>query len=263
MKNLKVVSWNVNSINVRLQHIAKLIAEECPDVLLLQELKCVEEKFPYRELEDMGYNCYAHCQKSYNGVAILSKTPVEDIKYGLYADEEARFIAGYVSFNGKMIKVISVYVPNGADPQHGKFSYKMEFFEQMRDNLATECNNGEKIILGGDLNVAPEPIDVYNPKGLDGKIGFHVGERRWFRRIEEVGYHDSYRLLNNREQEFSWWDYRTKGWENGRGMRIDHILISSHLLNNLVSAGICAQYRGLEKPSDHAPIYVVIASCKT
>lgn len=256
-KSMKIFCWNVNSIRIRTHILEKLVAEFAPDVILLQETKCVDESFPTEFVFDLGYNSYVFGQKSYNGVAILSKTPMEDISTTFIAqNSDARYIEGRIAFKEQMVTIASVYVPNGYEPKSDKFQFKMNFFEALAKKFENAIKDGEQYIIGGDFNVAPEAIDVYDAKYLDGKIGFHIDERTWFRKFENIGMADTYRILNPNVCEFSWWDYRTKGFDTGKGMRIDQILTTPTLLNNISNAGICTNYRGLEKPSDHTPIFV-------
>lgn len=254
---MKIFCWNVNSIKARIHLVEKFLKEQSPDVLLLQETKCVNENFPQEFIFDLGYNCNFHGQKSYNGVAILSKSPLEDVVTEMLpGDPQARYIEGKVLQNDEMYTIASLYVPNGADPQSDKFQYKMEYFEAVGARLKQALDNDERYIVGGDFNVAPEPLDVYDDKYLDGKIGFHPKEREHFRKYIAEGVVDTYRLCNRDVKEFSWWDYRTKGFDTGKGMRIDHILVTPNLVGDVKHAGIEPSYRGMERPSDHTPIYV-------
>lgn len=253
---VKIVSWNVNSINSRLQHLEKLIQEESPDVILLQELKCLEEKFPSLAIEHLGYNLAVFGQKSYNGVAILSKGPIEDVVRSLPCDDvgDARYIECVTTISGKVLRVASVYVPNGQAVGSEKFAYKLNFFDWLANHFERQLKLNEVFIVGGDYNVAPDEIDVYDPKHLEGTVGFHKDERRKFKACLSLGMYDSFRVLNKDQQQFSWWDYRTNGWKFHRGMRIDQILISPEALDCAINAGVLDSYRGLEKASDHAPI---------
>jgi exodeoxyribonuclease-3 len=252
-----IVCWNVNSVNSRLEHLCKLMQEQRPEVILLQELKCLEEKFPYEALDHYGYNYAVFGQKSYNGVAILSKSPIEDLNKGLPADNgDARYIEAVTQVSGKVIRVASIYVPNGQEIGSDKFSYKMDFFAKLEERFKEHLRNGELLVFAGDYNVAPESIDVYNPKSLDGSVGFHIDERRWFRRFCSLGLQDSFRALHPSKQQFSWWDYRSGGWQHNKGMRIDHILVCPELLMQIEDAGVLSEYRALTKASDHAPIYI-------
>lgn len=258
---MKVFCWNINSIRIRTNILEKLVKEHNPDIILLQETKCMDENFPAEFVFDLGYNSYILGQKSYNGVAILSKIPMEDISTNFpVQNSDARYIEGKIQLNGEMITIASVYVPNGSEPKSEKFQYKMNFFDALQKKFQDALAQGEKYIIGGDFNVAPEQNDVYDPKYLDGKIGFHIDERTWFRKFENIGMADTYRILNGDACEFSWWDYRTKGFDTGKGMRIDHVLVTPNMLNSVDNAGICTEFRGLEKPSDHAPIYIELVS---
>ena len=256
---MKVFCWNVNSIKARLQIVIKFLQDEAPDVVFLQETKCIDLNFPQELLFDMGYNCYFHGQKSYNGVAILSKLPVEDVTTEIMpGDTQARYIEGRICAGNEMYTIASIYVPNGSDPKSEKFEYKMQYFTAISKRLQAALASDEKFILGGDFNVAPEAIDVYDAKHLAGKIGFHPAERGHFRKFINQGFVDTYRMQNGCAQEFSWWDYRTKGFDTGKGMRIDHILVSPNLVNQIKEAGIKPVYRGMERPSDHTPIFIAL-----
>jgi len=259
---LYLVNWNVNSVKARLPHLEQLVKEESPDVILLQETKCQNQNFPQMEFNDWGYNCVFHGEKTFNGVSIFSKKPIEDVKTSLPggdADEQCRFIecTTYDSDN-ILVKVISVYVPNGQDVTSDKFPYKMKFFDRLHAYIKNLLDNGERFIIGGDYNVAPDAIDVYDHKHLYNKIGHHPDEIEKFRAILSLGVYDSFRLLNPEKQEFSWWDYRHGGWQNNKGMRIDHILVSPKIADILTDTGVLDNYRGLERPSDHAPIYIKV-----
>lgn len=254
-----ICTWNVNSIKARLDHLEKIVNEAKPDVVLLQELKCVAEQFPYEAIENMGYNIAISAQKSYNGVAILSKAPIEDVKKvlpGDAEDEQARYIEGFTNINGHGLRVASVYVPNGQEVGSDKFSYKLSFFKRLHGHIKDLLNYNEAMVLGGDYNIAPEEIDVYNPKSLDGTVCFHPEERKWIRAIINSGVYDAYRLMHPSKQEFSWWDYRTSGWQNNRGMRIDHLLISPESADKLKNVWIDNKSRGWERASDHAPVFL-------
>ncbi len=254
--NISVATWNVNSIKARLPNVVEWLRNAKPDVVLLQELKCLEEAFPKMEIEDCGYNVAAHGQKTYNGVAILSKYPIEDVTRNIpeFADDAARYIEGVISVGGGAIRVASVYVPNGQEPNSEKFQYKMNFFEKLHGHLNTLRNYDEKILIGGDYNCAPEDIDVYDPKGLRGTTCFHPDEQAHMRKIFNLGYTDVYRKLHPHKHEFSWWDYRAGAFNYNKGMRIDHILANPKAADSVVDCHIDAEPRGKEKASDHTPV---------
>ena len=259
---LKVATWNVNSIRQRLSLLCNWLQETHVDVVLLQELKCTEDNFPYMEIEDLGYNCAVHGQKAYNGVAILSKLPIEDVVTilpGDDTDEQARYIEGVISLPNQAVRIASIYVPNGQEVGSAAFTYKMNFFERLFNHFKSLLQYEELMLLGGDYNVAPEAIDVYDPIKLDGKIGFHLDERKKFRKLLYLGLNDAFRIANPEQQQFSWWDYRSRGWQYNRGMRIDNILLSPQATDKLSACEILAHMRSEEKPSDHVPTTVTIA----
>lgn len=252
----KIICWNVNSVNSRLQNLIHFINEENPDILLLQELKCLPEKFPTLELEDLGYNCLINGQKTYNGVAILSKGPIEDATINIpnFKDEQARYIECITTINNKAIRVASVYVPNGQEVGSEKFSYKLSFMEALNDHLKSLLSYQEVLAIGGDFNVAPYEIDVHDPKALDGTVGFHIEERKRIHSLMNLGLYDSFRCKHPTSNEFSWWDYRAGSLQNNRGMRIDQIYLSPECMDLLSDATIYKSERLKEKTSDHAPI---------
>lgn len=254
---LNIATWNVNSVKSRLPHLVKYLTEYKPDVVLLQELKCVTDAFPYMEIEDLGYNVAAHGQKTYNGVAILSKYPIDDVTTTLpgdESDEQARYIEAVISLNNKAIRVASVYVPNGQAPNSDKFAYKMKFFDRLYDHINKLLTYEEAFIIGGDYNVAPTAIDVYDPKSLEGTVCFHPDEREKLRKILYLGLTDAFRAANDNTQQFSWWDYRGSGWQYNKGMRIDHLLLSPQAADLLQTSEVISDVRGWEKASDHAPV---------
>ena len=208
---LKIATWNVNSVKTRLEHLLSYLnSEESPDILLLQELKCQTEAFPYLEIEDAGYNVAVHGQKTYNGVAILAKHPIDDITTSLPgddSDEQARYIESLVTVKDKVLRVASVYVPNGSSPDSDKFQYKLKFFDRLYEHSKKLLTYDEILIIGGDYNVAPSAIDVYDPVTLDGSTCYHIEERKKFRALEGLGLTDIYRLTNDNKEQFSWWDY--------------------------------------------------------
>ncbi len=253
---LTVATWNVNSIRQRLSMLCDWLRTSSTDIVLLQELKCTNDQFPYMELEDLGYNCAVNGQKSYNGVAILSKFPIEDIITSLPGDDtdtQARYIEGVISLPDQAVRVASIYVPNGQEVGSEAFAYKMQFFERLYQHFQKLLQYRELMLFGGDYNVAPEAIDVYDPVKLAGKVGFHLDERKKFRKLLYLGLYDAFRLKNPSSQQFSWWDYRSRGWQYNRGMRIDNILISAPAADRMSECEILSHMRGEEKPSDHVP----------
>ncbi len=260
---LSIVSWNVNSIRARLAAVQRFITERSPDILMLQELKCTESTFPYTELEYYGYNIALCGQKTYNGVAILSKTPLEDIKYDLNSDApnpctlEARYIEAFTVHGAYALRLCCVYVPQGQSVSSERFLHKLDYMRLIRKKAAQlNKDNSEIVVLGGDFNIAPEAIDVHDPEALDGEVGFHPNERVEFEMLLQGGFIDSLRTIHpTHTNMYSWWDYRRHGYHRNAGMRLDHIIVSNHALDSIESAGIYSTVRGWDKPSDHAPVF--------
>ena len=257
MQTISIATFNVNSIKARLPNILAWLDEAKPDIALLQELKCVDEAFPAMEIEERGYNLALHGQKTYNGVAILSKFPLEDVHRGLAgedSDEQARYIEAIASVPGGAVRVASAYVPNGQDVASDKFPYKLRFFDRLYAHWQQRLRYNEIAVLGGDFNCAPMPIDVYDPRSLDGTVCYHPEERARLRSLVNLGFYDAFRVKNPDLQPFSWWDYRGGGYERGHGLRIDHLLLSGMAVDRLESCIIDENPRRQEKPSDHAPV---------
>lgn len=253
---MKIVTWNVNSINARLPLVLNWLEQFNPDVLLLQEIKTISEKFPRAPLEDLGYNVIVNGQKTYNGVAVLSKYPVEDISTELLkGDEQARYLECLID-GDMVVRIVNVYVPNGQDPESPKFEYKIEFLEALYAKFEEVLSYEEIMVAGGDYNIAPEGIDVHDPARMEGKICFHPKEREFYRKFTELGLVDAFRAQHPETQQFSWWDYRARGWEYNRGMRLDHLLISPQAYEILKDSGVDTAPRSQPKPSDHAPVWV-------
>ncbi|MBL0319395.1 MAG: exodeoxyribonuclease III [Alphaproteobacteria bacterium] len=255
---VQIVTWNVNSIKVRLPHVLRFLEEHKPDVVMLQEIKCVTDAFPKQEFEYAGYICAVHGQKTYNGVAILSRYPLEDIVTTLPGgdqDEQARYLEAVVTVGKEVIRLVNVYVPNGGEPKGEKWAYKLGFYDRLLQHMQRLLAYEEKLVLGGDFNVAPDPIDVYDPKSLKGTTCFHPDEWQHYRPILNVGLIDSYRALYPHTPQYSWWDYRSGAWNQNKGMRIDHLLLSPEATDSLKQAGVYQEERGREQASDHAPVW--------
>lgn len=272
MPQIKIATFNVNSIKARLPRLLEWLKDSAPDIVLLQEIKCVEENFPFEAIFDAGYNSVVSGQKTYNGVAILSKFKIEDVTKELPIlngdiDEQARYIEAVIPVADTAIRVSSIYVPNGggdlapdeALQDSKKFLYKMEFFNRLKSHFSHLLKFDEIQIFGGDYNVGMEEIDVYNPKSLEATVCFHQQERQKFRSLLNVGFSDSYRVNNQTSQAFTWWDYRGGSWQQNKGMRIDYLLTSPKASDRIVAATIEDKgVRDQEKPSDHCPAIVVI-----
>lgn len=250
---IKVVTWNVNSIAVRLERLLSLLKRENPDIVLLQELKCLEEKFPFEALRDVGYHSSVAGQKTYNGVAILSKTPPENLSKGLqafYDDSAARLI----SVDLGCARAVCCYVPNGQEVGSDKYRYKLDWLLGFKKLLADQLKNPKPLIVGGDFNIAPEDRDVHNPALWKDKILCSEQERSLFSEILALGLVDTFRLHHKDSGIFSWWDYRALGFQKNEGLRIDFILASTPLARICQAAHIDRDERKGERPSDHAPV---------
>jgi exodeoxyribonuclease III len=254
---MKIATWNVNSINMRKSQLITWLKQNKPEVLLLQEIKCEDKNFPKEEVEELGYNLAIHGQKGFNGVAILSLFPIDEFIIKLPGNplpEQARYIEAVISIPQTAIRVASVYVPNGEDLDSPKFKHKLEFLDALKEHCENLLRLEEKIIIGGDFNIAPEEIDSYNADATQDSILCHLSVRKKFRSLINLGFYNAFRVTNPKDQEFSWWDYRRGAWQRNRGMLIDHILLSPEAVDILKTTEIHDKMRGLEKPSDHVPV---------
>jgi len=251
---LKIATWNVNSLTVRLAQVLDWMAVHQPDVLCLQETKLVDEKFPFAEFTAAGYQAQWFGQKTYNGVAFLSRTVVTDIVRNIpgFDDPQARVLAGTV----QGIRVINAYMPNGQAPGTDKFAYKMRWLKALREWVAGESIDQLNLMLVGDFNIAPEDRDVYDPAAWAGQILCTPEERAHFRSLIELDLHDAFRLFEQPPKSWSWWDYRNLAFRKNQGLRIDHILLSGNLKSAVTSCLIDKLPRKDERPSDHAPVVV-------
>ena len=250
---MKLATWNVNSVRVRLPHLLQWIKDASPDVILLQEIKCQEEAFPKEALEDEGYNVYIHGQKTYNGVAILSKYPLEDVQKGIpgFDDAQARYIEGYI---GGKIKIASIYVPNGTHIDDPKFEYKMDFLKALTKHIENSCTN-ETFIMGGDLNILPFDREASNPENWTNLLGT-VPERRAYFDLIDLGLVNPHHLMDH--FEYSWWDYRAASFQRNKGVKIDHFLMSSSAQDSIKSVSTDKTPRSWPQPSDHTPVVLEI-----
>lgn len=255
---MKIATWNVNSVKARLQHLLDWLGESAPDIALLQENKCLAENFPREQVEDLGYNVAVVGQKSYNGVAILSRHPIEDITSRLPGDDEDEQARYVEAFTGG-VRVASVYVPNGSEVGSEKFAYKMDFLERLESHLADILSYEEPCVIGGDYNVAPDPEDVYDHERLAGTVCHHPEEWNRYRALLNLGMTDAFRAYNPGPGRYTWWDYRAGGWQKDHGYRIDHLLLSPQASDLLAGSDVDRNMRGREKPSDHAPLWCEIS----
>jgi len=254
---MKIATWNVNSLNVRLPHVLDWIEANKPDALCLQETKQEDIKFPYDALKEAGYNAIHTGQKTYNGVAILSPHEMTNIHTAIpnFADEQKRLIAATI--NG--VRIVCVYIPNGQAVDSDKYQYKLSWLEAFTPWLQTEIVKYPKLALLGDYNIAPEDIDCHDPAAWVGQVLVSPRERDAFKKLIQLGLEDSFRLFDKNEGQFSWWDYRMAGFRRNLGMRIDHILITPALKEISNASYIDKAPRKLERPSDHTPVVLEMA----
>jgi len=255
---LRIATWNVNSVRQRLEHLLRYLREAEPDVLCLQELKCTEDAFPRAEVEAAGYNAYMLGQKTFNGVAILSKTPAE-VSYGLPGDDgdiQARYVEAVVAHGNGVVRVASIYLPNGNPVGTDKYAYKLAWIDRLlrhtRGLLALE----EPLVLAGDYNVIPEPRDAKDPDAWRNDALFLPQTRDAFRRLLNLGLTDALRATTDAAGVYTFWDYQAGAWQRNNGIRIDHLLLSPQAADRLQSVIVDQHVRGWEKPSDHVPVRI-------
>lgn len=253
---MKLATWNVNSLGVRLPQLLDWLAANPVDALVLQETKLTDDKFPTMEIGAAGYQVQWFGQKTYNGVALISKTPAGLVVKNIpgFADEQARVIAGTVAG----VRVIGAYFPNGQAPDSEKFVYKMAWLNALRAWVQAELQANDKLVLMGDYNIAPEDRDVYDPVGWAGQIHCTPEERAHFQGLLDLGLVDAFRMFEQPPKSWSWWDYRNLAFRKNQGLRIDHILVSKALQSGVKSCVIDKLPRKNERPSDHAPVIVDI-----
>ena len=257
---MKLATWNVNSLTIRLPQVLDWLNVNPVDVLVLQETKMTDDKFPTLAIGEAGYHVQWFGQKTYNGVALISREPALDVVKNIvgYADEQARVIAATVVVNGAGVRVIGAYFPNGQALDSDKFVYKLAWLDGMRAWLANELKTHEKLVLMGDFNIAPEDRDVHDPAAWVGMTHVSPQERAHFQALLDLGLVDAYRLFEQAPKSFSWWDYRNLGFQKNQGLRIDHILVSKVLQSSVEACVIDRQMRKNERPSDHAPVIVTL-----
>jgi exodeoxyribonuclease-3 len=249
---MRLATWNVNSLKVRLPHLTDWLARTQPDIVCLQELKLEDAKFPRAELEAAGYQAAFSGQKTYNGVAILARAGLSEVSAGMpgFADEQKRVIAATVGG----VRSICVYCPNGQAVGSEKYDYKLRWFAALKEYLAAETARHPQLAVAGDFNVAPEDRDVHDPKAWEGQVHVSEPERAAWRALLGLGLKDSFRLFEQPEKIYSWWDYRMMGFRRNAGLRIDQILVSAALASRCTACTVDKEPRKLERPSDHAPV---------
>ena len=258
---MKISSWNVNSVRARIENIKDYLNKFSPNILLMQEIKTEEKNFPFNEFEDLGYHSYVFGQKSYNGVAIISKKKLENVSTDIIKDKlkQARTISAEFEFKKRKILVINIYTPNGNPVDTEKYDYKKKWLNDLTKVLKKLGQKNENIILSGDFNIIPAAEDVYNTKSFEDDALFRLEIRKKYREILNMGYVDSYRHKYPDTEGYTFWDYMRGAWQKNNGMRIDHFLLSNSLINILKNVSINKTPRGKEKPSDHTPIEIELA----
>lgn len=249
---MKLATWNVNSLKVRLPHLLDWLQAVQPDVVCLQELKLEDVKFPHAEIAAAGYSAAVSGQKTYNGVAILSRSAPADVKVGLpgFEDEQKRVISATI----EGVRVVCLYAPNGQALDSDKYEYKLRWYAALRDWLAAEGEIHPRLAVLGDLNIAPEDRDVHDPKAWEGQVHVSAPERAAFAALLSLGLRDSFRLFEQPDKSYSWWDYRMMGFRRNAGLRIDFVLLSAQLAARCTACTIDKAPRRLERPSDHTPV---------
>ena len=258
---MKIISWNVNSVRARIENIRDYIKENNPDILLLQEIKTQDQSFPYEDFQKDGYESYVFGQKSYNGVAIISKVKIKNISTDFIKDElkQSRIIKGEISLKNKKIDLINIYVPNGNPINTDKYEYKKNWLKKFITIVKKQLLKNSNLIIAGDFNIIPEEIDVYDFKRYENDALGKLEIRKKFRELLNLGFKDVYRFKNRQKQEYTFWDYFAGSWQKDYGMRIDHFLLSSNLIDNIISININKKPRSKIKPSDHTPIELEIS----
>ncbi len=258
---MRIATWNVNSVRQRTEHLLQYLKEVEPDVLCLQELKCTDDVFPRLEVESAGYNVATHGQKTYNGVAILSKRPIE-VTRGLpgdEADEHARYIEALVPYGDGVVRVASIYLPNGNPPMTEKYTYKLSWMDRLIAHARGLLKLEEPLVLAGDYNVIPHARDVHDPQAWAGDALFLPQTRERFQELLNLGLTDALRACTDEAGLYTFWDYQAGAWPRNKGIRIDHLLLSPQAADKLTGFAIDKHMRALEKPSDHVPIRIDLA----
>jgi len=256
---VRIATWNVNSIKQRVDNALAWLSERQPDIACLQETKCVDDAFPRDAFEALGYNVAVHGQKTFNGVAILSKLPFDEVTPGLpgdHTDDHARFIEAVVSTKGSSLRIASIYLPNGNPPDTDKYSYKIKWMNRLIDYASERLALEEPLILAGDYNVIPVGVDARNPSAWTGDALFLPATRERYRALCHLGLTDAVRASSDAAGLYTFWDYQAGAWQKNNGIRIDHMLLSPQAADRLIGATIDKHVRAWEKPSDHVPVVI-------
>jgi exodeoxyribonuclease III len=259
---MRIATWNVNSIKQRLESLTAWLSERQPDIVCLQETKCVDDAFPREPIEALGYNVAMHGQKTFNGVALLSKLPFDEVTARLPGDDtdaHARFLEGVVSTAAGTVRVASIYLPNGNPPETDKYAYKLNWMDRLARYAHERLKLEEPMVLAGDFNVIPTEVDARNPARWVSDALFLPRTREKFRALCNLGLTDAVRAGSDGPGPYTFWDYQAGAWQKNDGIRIDHLLLSPQAADRLIAAGVDKHVRGWEKPSDHVPVWAELA----
>ena len=259
---IRIATWNVNSVKQRVDNIVTWLNERAPDIVCLQEIKCVDDAFPAEPFESLGYNVAVHGQKTFNGVALLSKHPFDEVTPrlpGEDTDDQARFLEAVVSTASGVVRVANLYLPNGNPPNTEKYQYKIKWMNRLIEYAHQRLPLQEALVLAGDFNVIPTPADVHDPAAWAGDALYLPQTRERFRALTHLGLTDALRAVSDDPGLYTFWDYQAGAWQKNNGIRIDHLLLSPQAADRLVAAGIDKHVRSWEKPSDHVPVWIELA----
>ncbi|MCB1444003.1 MAG: exodeoxyribonuclease III [Methyloceanibacter sp.] len=259
---MKIATWNINGIKARLETVKTWLVAASPDIACFQEIKSVDENFPAEVFEELGYNVAVHGQKGFNGVALLSKLPFDEVVRGLPGDPDdvqARYIEGVVSVPSGVVRVVNIYLPNGNPTDSDKFPYKLAWMERLKARIKELLTYEEPFVVAGDYNVIPTSADVYDPAAWLNDALFRPESRAHFRALLNLGLTDAFRACHDEPHQFTFWDYQAGAWQKNHGLRIDHFLLSPQAADRLETCDIDSEPRGWEKPSDHVPVVLELA----
>ena len=256
---MRIATWNVNSVRQRIENLTSWLKECSPDIVCLQEIKCTDDAFPRLEIESLGYNVVTHGQKTFNGVALLSKHPFDETKSGLAGDDDdahARFVEGVVTLKQGVIRIACLYLPNGNPVNTDKYPYKIKWMSRLLEYSKQRLKAEERLVLAGDFNVIPKAEDVSNPAAWVDDALFRIQTRESFQSLLGLGMTDALRAVTDVPGQYTFWDYQAGAWQKNHGLRIDHLLPSPQASDRLVDVGIDSYVRAWEKPSDHVPVWI-------
>ena len=256
-----ISSWNVNSVRARIENIKEYIKKFSPDIIMMQEIKTPNETYPYDDIKSLKYENYVYGQKSYNGVAIISKKKLSNIQTDIFKDKnkQSRIISAELKHKNKNINLINIYTPNGNPVDTEKYDYKIYWLDNFIKKIKSLSKQNENIIIAGDFNIIPSAEDVHNPKNYENDALFRLEIRKKLRELVNLGFHDAFRHLHPEKEGYTFWDYTSGAWQKNNGMRIDHFLVSSSLIDKVNNVKVNKFPRGRQKPSDHTPIELELA----